>query len=67
MRVFRTQDIDAIERQERIEAEQRNNSVCLDYHENEWKSPETDLTTTQTLIIFGMLIAAILYLIFWAG
>lgn len=67
MRVYRTQDIEAIERQERIEAEQRNNSVRWDCHEEEWESPESDLTTTQTLIIFGMLIAAILYLIFGAG
>jgi len=62
MRVFRTQDIEAIERQERIESDQRNDSMRWD--EKEYEIHESDLTTTQTLIIFGMVIAAVLYLIF---
>lgn len=67
MRVFRTQDIDAIERQEKIEAEQRNKSVRWDYPYDECDNTESDLTTTQAIVILAMAFGAILYLIFGVG
>lgn len=67
MRVFRTQDIDAIEKQERIEAEQRNNNVRWDYHEDECDNTGSDLSPLQAVFILAMAFGAILYLMFGVG
>ena len=67
MIVYRTQDIEAIERQERIEAEQRNNRVRWDYPENECDNTENDLTATQAIIILVIVVGAILCLMFGVG
>lgn len=67
MRVYRTQDIDAIERQERIDAEQRNKSMYRDYLGDEYDNTESDLTTTQTIIILAMAFGSILYLMLSAN
>lgn len=67
MRVYRTQDIEAIERQERIEAEQRNKIEHWEYLDDERDNTESDLTTTQTIIILAMALGSMLYLMLSAN
>ena len=68
MRVYRTQDIEAIERQEKVEAEQRNNNVRCDYHEDECENTDIDeMKPATALVIVALAIAAILCFMFGVG